>query len=474
MRHPGFRTLIRHVVPSIALPLVVGCTAPAPRDERRQLLEELGQTYAETRDAVPHAGVAWRDLPPEYGEAFVAADSAEDRRIALVKLVDRTRDRHGSIETTDRATLVTPADTFAVRVDGAVWLELPEPGPSGRGMWVRIESIDGYRPELGGSAIDLLLGPPGTSVEICGTAADGTPITRRLDRKAFRPGQIDEPRTTVERLVENSVRPELRFPSSADPQAVAFASRLDDGRVGYLRVRALNGDEGCDSWWCRNGLGRCEDRDDIAESVDGIVDCPVLILDLQGNPGGTCRHAGEVMRRLLPPDLERAPFAHDPGPAGGRVERWTVRPADERRRRRLILLVDDLTASAAEHIPAILRGRDDVTVVGVATCGCEFSVRQFRLPDGTRLRIGGVPTVWDEGFTSAEGRPVTPDVEVALRPEALRDFGPMMATYLRRIEILREGFRLAGLDPKGVLEPFDSQESLGAALRGKPRSPTAP
>lgn len=218
-----------------------------------------------------------------------------------------------------------------------------------------------------------------------------------------------------------------------------------DGRVGYLRLTALDLQERCRR--ACSASDPCPARKAIDSAIERLSGCDTIMLDIAGNGGGRCSHAGEVLRRLLPRSLDRVPMVHGhPDDEGLDAERWQVEPKERRFAGRLIVLVDEGTASATEHLAAILKGAPGVTLVGSPTAGCEYSVRRHAFPrDGLVACFGGGTTVWDPPFRSAEGRPVVPDIQIPLDGELLASSGPPAAIAQRRIDTLAAAWREAGL-----------------------------
>jgi len=172
---------------------------------------------------------------------------------------------------------------------------------------------------------------------------------------------------------------------------------------------------------------------------------PVAILDLRSNHGGfmelgrtwislytganpsmnliTCVLRTKTARKLEIPGLEdREHFQeywdmvqeHFPSPVGG----WAVLPRKEFRplpsENYLVVLVDNFTASAAEHFMRMLLQVENVIIIGTNTAGINTTggVARLALPNsGISISLG--TTLYLTGdFKIAEGRGYEPDIWV--------------------------------------------------------------
>jgi hypothetical protein len=455
--------------------LALACGGCAMKASRSEVVSALGEVVSTSRDSSEHVGPTFRDVPPEIIEAAAKAPDDESFRRNLVKLLDQLEDGHAKVEPDDKDKLAMATGIALVELEGTIWIGFYEPirgfgdlmqwngiAPEGGGEglhvvreWMRLDEIDGYAPQRLQSAICLLEGLPQSSVEVAGTLSDGTTVRRTLLRGP-RNASIIVSSGSSDRLgafyleLSNFVDP---VPMPAGTTAVGGrvpfvrSARIGpDGRTGYLRLdRMQSGDDHS----CGKIGDICEDRAAIAAAIDPLIGCDAIILDLGGNGGGTCVHGAEVMRRLLPRSLERVPFRHV-NPLG-EAARWQVDAPERRFGGQLIVIADEGTASAAEHLVNILKGAPGVTVVGSPTGGLEFSLIPLKLRDtGLRLQIGGTPTVWDPPRQSSEGRPVEPDIVVPVDPRVRESFGPLAALTQRRIDTLAAAWRVAGLrGPEG-------------------------
>jgi carboxyl-terminal processing protease len=149
----------------------------------------------------------------------------------------------------------------------------------------------------------------------------------------------------------------------------------------------------------------------VAEDVETVI------LDLQGNPGGsldaTVRIASEF---LLGGDVVRTE-----GRDGSLA--YPVRPDGEWKAedKGLVVLVDRASASASEVLAAVLQERDRGVVIGENSFGKNTVQQQFPLEDGSVLRLTIGRWVTPEGHDFGTVG-VTPNVEVEIPADAEAGF----------------------------------------------------
>ena len=157
----------------------------------------------------------------------------------------------------------------------------------------------------------------------------------------------------------------------------------------------------------------------VREALEEFVaeDVETVILDLQGNPGGsldaTVRIASEF---LLGGDVVRTE-----GRDGSLA--YPVRPDGEWKNEELglVVLIDRASASASEVLAAVLQERGRGEVIGENSFGKNTVQQQFPLGDGSKLRLTIGRWVTPEGQDfGAEG--VTPNIEVEIPVDAEAGF----------------------------------------------------
>ena len=252
--------------------LLCACGSCATAPNRPDAVSELGDAISGSRDAGEHAGPRFRDLPPQLAEAARNATDDESFRRSLVKLLDQLQDGHATVDPDRLGRLAVARGVAVTEVDGVVWLgfwdDIDGPGdltqwnvivPPAPGGWLRIvrdwmrlERIDDYAPRHLQAAIRLLEGPPGTSVEVSGTAVDGTKVCRSIERAdpgtsvMLTPGALHGLAHTYLTL--------SGFAAPQPPSATAGGKASDEpfvwsacigpqGRVGYLRLARMHSSE---------------------------------------------------------------------------------------------------------------------------------------------------------------------------------------------------------------------------------------
>jgi carboxyl-terminal processing protease len=200
-------------------------------------------------------------------------------------------------------------------------------------------------------------------------------------------------RLTVRRAVDDL---ELEVTRSVIHSQDVRSARLEDGRVGYLRVDSFSSDVAQDF------------RDALRAHLDaGVRD---LVLDLRDDPGGFVDAAVDVASQFI----ADGPVYWEEDAAGRRraVEAGegglATDPAIG-----LVVLVDGGTASASEIVAGALQDAQRGTLVGLPTFGKGTVQEWTQLPDdqgGFRLSIAKWLTR-DQGWIHEVG--LRPDIEVA-------------------------------------------------------------
>lgn len=116
----------------------------------------------------------------------------------------------------------------------------------------------------------------------------------------------------------------------------------------------------------------------------------------------------------------------------------------------LVVLINEETGSAAEHLASLLQREGRAKVVGERSTGAEALVEIVRGPDGSELRYGWLRFV-DEDGDGIQGVGVVPDVEVGLSIERVREVGYAAAVAEVERRQFVEACRLVGVDGERVL-----------------------
>jgi hypothetical protein len=174
------------------------------------------------------------------------------------------------------------------------------------------------------------------------------------------------------------------------------------GEIGYAFVGA----------WKGEGFG------DLEAALDRVLDSRALILDVRANGGGD-----ETLARRIAGRFAKGPVAYglaqarDPTlPGNGFLEpfRKTLDPPRRDRYpylRRVVVLQGPYCASSTEWFLLMMGALDNVTTVGLRSCGATGNPQPFQLFPGVTVRVPTVRGLTLEG-EMIEGRGIPPDEEV--------------------------------------------------------------
>jgi carboxyl-terminal processing protease len=151
----------------------------------------------------------------------------------------------------------------------------------------------------------------------------------------------------------------------------------------------------------------------LLAAIDDLDEQKPLIIDLRGNNGGSANATLEILSR----------FARDRFLAYHRVDRVNstsiyVEPTNPDHRWSSVVLVDELSISAAENFAAIMQHAGLASVVGTQTPGQLLWGEGYELDNDLLAVIPIAQLIYPDG-TNIEGRGVEPNLVVALRREDL-------------------------------------------------------
>lgn len=448
--------------------------------QQQALADSLVKEVSTSRDNAPHAGAQAREVDPALIDAVAQAPDDWACRHAIVRMLDSLGDQHFDMELPATIEVARPTNLALCAVEGRTWADLDgalnwsgsawravtaTPLDPSRETWARIESIDGYAPRTPAAARALLLGAPGTTVRLRVTTLDGLvgecELLREVPEKEVDRG-LNRHMDMLLRLVSTNTQIAAAWTIAGGPPTELatwppITRRLGPGgSVGYLRVQSF-GDAGGSDHAGGGGASHSAARRTLRAAMDSVSDCETIILDLTENRGGCPCMPHELLQRFLPPMANGLPFRMDVEASQllpGACLAWKA-PLDDSVERfggRLIVIVDDMTCSAAEVLVESLRGAPNVTIIGAPTCGAGFAVVNLEVsrPPMT-LRLGGRPIEWTPPHSSPEAAPIQPDVLVPIDPAALAYYGPIGAIARRRFEMLAAAWRAAGLEAPSLL-----------------------
>ena len=147
-----------------------------------------------------------------------------------------------------------------------------------------------------------------------------------------------------------------------------------------------------------------------------LMDTAALILDLRDNGGGQTEILLNIGSVLFPAETNFGSFKR----RGGPPEQIVTRKSDEVYKGKVVILVNEVSASASEVFAAALQELGRARVIGQRTCGCVLNRQDKNVKGGGTLgwsaRIYASPK-----NRVLEGTGVTPDEIVALKISDLRE-----------------------------------------------------
>ncbi len=229
--------------------------------------------------------------------------------------------------------------------------------------------------------------------------------------------------------------PKSRQRPMSIPRVISF-SKLPDG-IGSLKATMFPGAVGID-------VAR-----DITHAMTELRDCTRLIIDLRGNTGGGIgglRLMSYLTQHRLPVGYSLTKRRAEAGYDKERLPRFGKIPSRKRAlpwlilryafvdksivvateglgpqkfHGRVIILVNQHTTSAGEMIAAFAKENGLATIVGATTAGRLLSGGVFKVGHGYILGLPVAAYLTWQGVL-LEGKGVSPQIEVDLPPEALR------------------------------------------------------
>ncbi|MFN2399680.1 MAG: S41 family peptidase [Gemmatimonadaceae bacterium] len=155
-----------------------------------------------------------------------------------------------------------------------------------------------------------------------------------------------------------------------------------------IRVRAVRTSFMVDNGTAYIGLGIFSDS--TANELGRVIDSlrtrgmKTLVLDLRSNPGGLLEQGVEVSDLFLDRDQDIVSLR---GRAYGATRRFTDGASQRWPDLRLVVLVNGLTASAAEIVAGALQDHDRAVIVGTTTYGKGSAQSVFPIAEGGGLKL---------------------------------------------------------------------------------------
>ena len=231
-------------------------------------------------------------------------------------------------------------------------------------------------------------------MEVDGSAVEGKTLQEIVDQVRGISG------TKVKLLIERSGEEEpLEFNViRGNIDMVSVERRLLPGGIGYIYISDFQENT----------------PDEVLDVLEELqqVDMLALVLDLRGNPGGSIESAQKVVSQFLQDGL----LIYEIDTEGNRKD-WPVEEGGiATEQLPMVVMVNGLTASAAEAIAGALRDLRRAKILGTRTLGKGSASVFKKLSDGSAIYL---PTSY--WYTPSgeliQGTGMEPDIEVALTPE---------------------------------------------------------
>jgi carboxyl-terminal processing protease len=113
-----------------------------------------------------------------------------------------------------------------------------------------------------------------------------------------------------------------------------------------------------------------------------LLDAPALIIDLRGNGGGQTDVQLNIGSLLFPTETSLGSFKR----RGGQPEQIITHKSDQVYKGRIVVLVDEVAASASEVFAAAMQETGRARIIGQQTCGCVLNSWSKQLKGGGTLR----------------------------------------------------------------------------------------
>jgi carboxyl-terminal processing protease len=169
-------------------------------------------------------------------------------------------------------------------------------------------------------------------------------------------------------------------------------------------------------WYLRFDGFDGPDRRWLSEQLKAHHDAPGVVIDLRQNPGGETFSLGITIGEFFETSVDCGTFISRSGRSAVKNS-WQLGSA--RYAGRVAILVDRVTASAAEILSAVLQDHGRATVIGRKTAGAVLASWFYNLPDGGELQLSREDYLAPKG-RRLENDGVEPDLQTQLALADLR------------------------------------------------------
>ncbi len=370
---------------------------PLNTSQRDNVFEDVWQTVRDEYVYTDFRGLNWPAVHDEYKPQIESAATVEDVYRLLAEMIEKLGDRHSSF-----------MDPQEVEQDDALQ----------RGD-LQLSGIGVFSQEIA-DAVRLVYIIPGGPADKAGLkpfdiirAVNGTPLTSNTDAPHLIRGPAGTPVTLTVETPNKGTRDVTIIRGTVTFAFHASAQRLPGSNVVYLNIPSFLAEGISDE--VKSELQRMAD----AGPVDGVV------IDLRQNGGGFISELANTLKLFL-----------DGGNAGYEVTRESRNPETipggqtlaAYRNKPVVVLVSNLSESAAERFAAAMQIRKRAIVLGTTSAGNTETVYYHDLPYGARLGLAQATYLQPDG-TSIEDKGVIPDyvVDVAWYEHALEDDPQVLA-----------------------------------------------
>lgn len=448
------------VAVTLCLSALVGGCRVAPfeftPEGRGQVFDEMMKSVDAYSGSVLEGTVDPRELSRTYRPAAIAASDQATFYRVLGQALTTLDDPHVSLDIPPELedSLFVPALWVGAVINRRPWIAITEsyfPESHRLLKWGELLAVDGHPGPFDTQLLDdLLLSNRGETRRLRVRTLDSTEI--EFDAPCTVPRSVWALSTRAHELPRRAhplVRPTAP-PGVVVPEYLTL--RLGArSEVAYLRLDSFK----------HELLGQTEASlcDQIGLLCETARGAESILIDVRANTGGSLSASTRLVNAFIEdrePELPVSLLIPATGPSsipGTRTRLLglvRVAPAPDLPppiRGRIVVLVDDLSASGAEYVAAVLRCRRNAVIVGATTSGAEWVTFDWPLSDGSILALGLGGGLTRECGGSFQRIGITPDVTLPYPHHLAEEEGFPAARLAFDNSILAEGLRQCGLDP---------------------------